>query len=814
MKQVPCAKFNEGNCLNGDKCQFHHDFRPKYQRSLIQNNTIAGSRPVVSRAEGAASAHIPLLKDPIVNQDIEIPTHFSNNISSSKTTQQNSKVYFPVTATSIPPSSTLLSSASSASYQPSINLSKHISQSKMISSVSMERITNNETVYPATNTHSISNQLFDSSSLKPVHANPSSVSLPATSTSNQPYMKPSASSTMPKAIDIMATNKPATIKESEVIDISLSSSSSYYSYSSPPSPTSSSLSTSFASSSAASMVKEPPRVKKCDIGCGEDGSVVCPRSLHSFCKDCFQSMVKSQLGKGNKDLKFICQLDGCGDPPFDLRDVLGNLSGDLLVDMIKLVQDLAIQKGEEMERSRQQEKAMQDAQKSELERKLDRVRLMLEDYATRKCPKCQGAYDDFTGCSSVQCECQAYFCGYCELLCVESLDCHEHVRQCYWNPFKGSYHAERDEWLEANRRCKALKMKPVLDALDRETREHAEKDKTIANLMREHYISFIYVDVGKNNLSIEELLKPNPGEGCPAGHKLTSFLTANDSFTCDGCFQKQKLGAHLHGCRRCNFDLCISCVNKRKQNHKVALAQPHCPNDHILRHFRTPTSTYTCDVCNKSQALLDEMYGCRQCNYDTCRECYDLLVNSAKVEQPEPLTCPNQHALAIFTVERGKYGCNICHKESPLYSRMYGCRACDYDICMVCYEKMINGEGIFVDKSVYCPSNHVVKKIRYLLPRHACSKCLKMNGFNSLMYSCRTCNFDLCSKCFNSFPSGFQDVYEKQVNCVMNHPLRSFVTFGRSHVCSNCKKNQPGTTRMFGCRLCNYDLCVKCFYTR
>eukprot|EP01084_Bolivina_argentea_P312237 540555_1 len=48
-----------------------------------------------------------------------------------------------------------------------------------------------------------------------------------------------------------------------------------------------------------------------------------------------------------------------------------------------------------------------------------------------------------------------------------------------------------------------------------------------------------------------------------------------------------------------------------------------CPGWHGLKRFSTTHRGYTCDVCSKKMSLYQEMWGCRTCNYDLCRSCYN-----------------------------------------------------------------------------------------------------------------------------------------------------------------------------------------------
>ena len=57
---------------------------------------------------------------------------------------------------------------------------------------------------------------------------------------------------------------------------------------------------------------------------------------------------------------------------------------------------------------------------------------------TLRCPGCEAAFYDFTGCFSVTCEtCKICFCGYCFKNC--GADAHPHVLECPENPWPKSY---------------------------------------------------------------------------------------------------------------------------------------------------------------------------------------------------------------------------------------------------------------------------------------------------------------------------------------------------------------------------------------
>jgi len=50
---------------------------------------------------------------------------------------------------------------------------------------------------------------------------------------------------------------------------------------------------------------------------------------------------------------------------------------------------------------------------------------------------------------------------------------------------------------------------------------------------------------------------------CPAGHALLASWTDLEGYSCSACAQAFPQGTLLHGCRRCDFDLCAACLRRR-----------------------------------------------------------------------------------------------------------------------------------------------------------------------------------------------------------------------------------------------------------
>jgi len=50
-----------------------------------------------------------------------------------------------------------------------------------------------------------------------------------------------------------------------------------------------------------------------------------------------------------------------------------------------------------------------------------------------------------------------------------------------------------------------------------------------------------------------------------------------------------------------------------------------CPQGHELQTFATLSNSYPCSVCRKNLCCGSAMFGCRECNYDVCGDCFQRV---------------------------------------------------------------------------------------------------------------------------------------------------------------------------------------------
>jgi len=63
-----------------------------------------------------------------------------------------------------------------------------------------------------------------------------------------------------------------------------------------------------------------------------------------------------------------------------------------------------------------------------------------------------------------------------------------------------------------------------------------------------------------------------------------------------------------------------------------------CPKLHPLRKYRTPVPNYTCDICDAYIPKGKVMYGCKECDWDSCTSCITRLAQDGTYRK-------NRHAL-------------------------------------------------------------------------------------------------------------------------------------------------------------------------
>jgi hypothetical protein len=126
------------------------------------------------------------------------------------------------------------------------------------------------------------------------------------------------------------------------------------------------------------------------------------------------------------------------------------------------------------------------------------------------------------------------------------------------------------------------------------------------------------------------------------------------SWSCNKCLKPMHTSDSTSGCRECDYDVCVSCINQ-------------CPNnsDHKLLESITSGKKSTgkgnaeCNECHLNPPVGSTVYSCRTCNYDRCLQCHTTCPYEHHILKPYKGTNP-----AAFAVG-WKFG-GLCTPSAPL----------------------------------------------------------------------------------------------------------------------------------------------------
>eukprot|EP01062_Namystynia_karyoxenos_P068615 TRINITY_DN6344_c0_g1_i1.p1 TRINITY_DN6344_c0_g1~~TRINITY_DN6344_c0_g1_i1.p1 ORF type:complete len:281 (+),score=68.29 TRINITY_DN6344_c0_g1_i1:96-938(+) len=110
---------------------------------------------------------------------------------------------------------------------------------------------------------------------------------------------------------------------------------------------------------------------------------------------------------------------------------------------------------------------------------------------------------------------------------------------------------------------------------------------------------------------------------CPKGHALTQWI-GDDGLFCDGCLRDVPPGSSMHGCRKCDWDLCARCAAAAgRAPGGAAPTGATCQKGHPLKKFLAADSGWHCVVCDAEAALGTHMVGCNRCGLGFCEPCFE-----------------------------------------------------------------------------------------------------------------------------------------------------------------------------------------------
>lgn len=116
------------------------------------------------------------------------------------------------------------------------------------------------------------------------------------------------------------------------------------------------------------------------------------------------------------------------------------------------------------------------------------------------------------------------------------------------------------------------------------------------------------------------------------------------------------------------------------------------------------------------------------------------------------ITCTKHHGLECFVSAScfGIYKCNRCCNEIPAGITRLRCRECDFDVCVTCvasHMKLLTKVACLLP-GVDCRGRHMLEVNNIGRCGNGCNRQLPHE--DSMGFSCRQCNHDVCMRCVAS----------------------------------------------------------------
>jgi hypothetical protein len=146
-----------------------------------------------------------------------------------------------------------------------------------------------------------------------------------------------------------------------------------------------------------------------------------------------------------------------------------------------------------------------------------------------------------------------------------------------------------------------------------------------------------------------------------------------------------------------------------------------------------------------SKGYLDYS-GCWRIIETLCQERYHIQMDDPNA------TCPQGHGMQLFSTPTPDYVCNVCRLKFPKSVALWGCRACDFDMCVQCSKSRRHIEK----GAALCPVGHDMKLFSTPKPDFSCDACLGRFAAGTALWGCRKCDFDVCVRCAGKSQVGIQ----------------------------------------------------------
>lgn len=180
--------------------------------------------------------------------------------------------------------------------------------------------------------------------------------------------------------------------------------------------------------------------------------------------------------------------------------------------------------------------------------------------------------------------------------------------------------------------------------------------------------------------------------------------------------------------------------------------------------------------------------------------------------------CRGQHGLTFFTSPRAGFRCNSCNRTQRIRSQMYGCRACNYDLCVACYQQLTVAPSVSTQQIQVMPMPVIqpTTTIQEVDANEACPKC-HGNGFthDSTMNHDKPQNTKcfFCKDCSGCKGKGFVKSKQKIITNTDAFGRATISQVSSMSTCIKCKghgwshdssmkHDKPPNQKCFFCKAC------------
>lgn len=233
----------------------------------------------------------------------------------------------------------------------------------------------------------------------------------------------------------------------------------------------------------------------------------------------------------------------------------------------------------------------------------------------------------------------------------------------------------------------------------------------------------------------------------PEANMFYEFKGQGHNFSCKSC-REVKNETHWH-CRQCEYDICQKCGSEKGQ--APLSSGSKCNNSHPLIKSSIRTANVgglllipKCKCCQKN--FEGECYLCQQCNYIICPDC-NTFYNYPAAGHPV-FRCQASHLLRWNPT--GNFQCDYCYGK--MTQERYRCKECNFDVCMKCADILLC-VVIKSEQKTHGPNNHPLIWIGDTSQRNGgnpitCNMC-GLNFKKAGMFGCNNCQNNYCLLCYN-----------------------------------------------------------------